>query len=420
MIRKLFPLTIFLAATAAVVVACGPKEEEKKPEPTALEAAGKLSLNEPSKMFRATGDALASANMSGQGTSLRLNEAVSGNDALCSKYGRPWDATANEVLRESNDYAPLHFYCFINSKVNETLETLPGFFAQQASIMCTLEKNLKLNTEEFTAEGKAYIPANESPKNLNLVEDCWPQGQPDNQESVPMTSVVGRKLADSTGWQYEVEMTSSQIGNFKMRYFNKDGRFGFLRYQSTVGTDGTGTGITAVVDVNQGVILYDAFDDRATGNNDDYKKINRLRVKGVFDGNLKFKEFTEGRALSYISGSGFSPVTGDTHTFSMYTVDGKKDRGYMFKTFTNRGEADENTVVEKYKKCTGSSTNCDGQQDIGTTTEMKAFVFRSEATTTAWRDFVNRKPVCEPATDGASQVVYSSLMPMTGAFGKCE
>lgn len=419
MMRKLFTVVSFVAAAALIAVACS--KEEKKEEPSAnaagVEAAGSLSLSEPSKMYTKAGEALASANMTGEGTSLRLDgdsSTTSTNDDLCSNHGDPWNKEANDRLADGDDFAPRVFYCLVNSKVIESTSTLPGFFKQQASIMCTMEEQLKLKADEFTEDGKEYVSGGS--QELTFSDKCWAQGKPDGQTSVTMESVIGKKLAESTGWQYEIKIKNSQM-DFTMRYFNKDGVFGFARFETGT-SPGKGEAITAVVDTNKGVILYDSFSDR-NRSSDAYRKINRFRIKGTFDKDLKFSAFTEGRGFVMGSGLGFSAEAGTEHVFAAYTVDGTKDRGYMFKTFKN-GAVDKTYVNELYPKCKDSTTSCEGNTDIGTTEDMRNLEFRDENTATAWGGFIDRKPMCEKDSDGAAAIKYSPLFPNTGSFGKCE
>lgn len=419
--RKLFSLVSIVAGAALIAVACG-KKEDKKEEPSAnaagIEAAGALSLNEPSKMVDKTALALASAKMTNESAStLHLGDgSQSTKDPLCSNNGEPWDSATSQKMADGNDFAPRQFYCLVNSKVTESSETVPGFLAQLSSIMCTLESELKLNVDEFTEDGKEYLTnaTPSSPQSVNLPSSCWPQGQPDNATSVPFISVRGKKLAESTGWQYQVSLSSNQVGDITLKYFNKDGVFGFLKF-SAGNTPGKGEGSAAVIDTKAGVVLYDSFDDRNKDGVDKYRRITRLRVKGTFDKDLKFSEITEGRGLNYVSGPGFSAESGSEHVFSTYTVDGTKERGYMFKTFKNSSEA-KGTVSTAHSAC--KDGNCEGSTDIGTNDDMKALVFRNAATTTSWGGFADRKPMCEK--DGAAAISYSALFPNTGAFGKCE
>lgn len=425
MMRKLFPLATILAFSGVLAISCDKKEDDtNNTEGTAAnpatEAVGAISLSNPGQLMLKASDALVSANVTGQsGTSLMLGDgSVSDNDSLCDNNGNPYDADAGDRLADGEDYAPRQFYCLVNSGVIESLETLPGFLKQQASIMCTLKENLDLNVDNFTADGKQYIEGDEA-QNLTLSEDCWPQGMPDGQTAVPLNSVIGKTLAEDTGWQYQVNMTSEAMGlDFKMRYFSKDGIFGFTRYEAPEGEAGAGSGMSAIIDTVKGVILFDVFYDSAKeGENESYRRIVRLRVKGTFDGDLKFSEIDEARGFYANSGPGFDPAVGDTHVFSAYTVDGSNDGGYQFKSWKNSSEA-EGTVEETYSKC--ADGDCENSTDIGTAADMKTLVFKSQAVQNAWTGFIDRKPACEPADNGADAISYSALLPNTGNFGVCE
>lgn len=443
MMRKLFPLATILAFSGVLAISCDKKDDDNKNETTtettaettggttvnpATEAVGALSLSNPGALMNKAADALASANVTGQTptTSLMLDgddddeDTVSENDSLCTAHGDPYDAEAQGHMGDSEDYAPRKFYCLVNSGVIESTDTLPGFLKQQASIMCTLKEQLELDIEQFTTDGKQYVEGDEA-QSLDLTEACWPQGMPDGQTSVPMNSVIGKALAEDSGWQYEVNVVSEAMGmDLKLRYFAKDGIFGFARYEEPAASPGAGAGMSAIIDTAKGVILFDVFSDKA-GEDNNGRTVVRLRVKGTFDENLKFSEINEGRGFAYVSGgTGFTGAVDNNHVFSMYTVDGSSDGGYQFKQLVNSSE-DMTTITTRHTKCADSDDDCASSTDIGTTADLKTLAFKSQAIHDAWEGFIDRKPACEPAENGSAAINYSdALIPNTGAFGVCE
>lgn len=389
--------------------------------PEATAAAAALKEGSAATLLSTSASAIQSAQIGSLAiqASLALDEkgTQSVNDSLCSRYAEPFDTSTNALMSDRADgYGPRSFYCKINSNVIESSESVAGFLAQTQSIICSVEETFAVAVEDFTDEGKQLIT--ETANTISLSDECWPQGTPDGLTEVGLDSVVLKKLEQSTGFQFELSLASSNMGiEYQLRFFNADGIFGFKVAEPGRG-NGSGTNIGLVLDTTKGVLYFNEINDR-NSEDDSYRGLSLIRAKGKMNKNLNFDEIEEGRGYIYISGPGFD---GDKDVqeadYSVYTVDGTSEDGFKFKTYSTNGSKGVSLEVVN-EVC--SSGSCSAVSDFATIEEMVTYFASSTAIREQWLEYINSgKLPCEPES-GSNVVVQIAAVPSpTGDLGRCS
>ena len=440
--------TIILASVCALGVSCGDSSSDDDPEateetanPEAKEAVAALTAAQPALFMAAGTGAIQSAEMGALQLGLRLEgdeqnsdsdnnggseQKKSENDAKCSNKGDPWDEAENKVRQDGETYTQHKFYCKLNSGTIESPDTIPGILTQQQSIICSIAESFGVTEEDYTEAGKEHVEGDTSM--MTLSEKCWPQGQPRNDDSdqplteAPMNSVVTKKLSEDSGWQYELSFNSEAIGiELSLKFFkSEDGAFGFNMKQPGK-DDGAGSNVSITVDTTKGILLFNEIEDRngAGGSDSVYRGLTRMRVKGKMDKDLKFTEIEEGRGYIYTSGPDFDGTNDQAHTYSVYTVDGNKDKGWQWKQFWT--EQTPGTLTERQSSCTDGDKSCSDSKEIGTVSVMETYFKAAADVRAAWKTYASDgKPMCESAEASNDDVDFSSTPKSTGNLGKCD
>jgi hypothetical protein len=312
-------------------------------------------------------------------------------------------------------YVQALFYCLLNSKAYESVDTIPGALKQTQSIFCSIEKKFGVTKDSYTAEGAQLVTT--APADIPLTADCWDQGTPGGLTSVTMKSVIAKKLAESTGFQYELKMESDMLDPITLRIFNSKGVFGFAKLEAGT-APGIGGYFSLTVDTVKGVILANEVNDR-NREQDPYRTLTRLRAKGEIDkATGAFGKVTEAKGYQVRSGPGFTAVADDAFVYSVYEASGSEADGFRFRSGSNNtNEASPVTFAEG--DCYGEGKTCASATAIGTPAELQTAMRGGEAVKTAWETmFTSGLPLCEPAAGGV--VTYAVTPESTGKLGVCE
>lgn len=342
-----------------------------------------------------------------------LASIQSSNDPLCSNNGEPWDSDLSAVMLSNHaEYAERVFHCKVNGNVVESVDTIAGSFAQNASIMCSVYSHFGIDSSDFGSSAAELVTV--SPATIPLTTSCWPQGRP-VENSVELTevqasSVTVQALAANTGYEFEIRMALVGLGNIRLKWFNKDSRFGVAKIEEAEGAEGVGSITQITVDSQAGVLLLNAFDDR--DRNDVYRSVSRFRASGDLNANYQFTTINEGKAYNLISGSGMADAADATFTFSAVTVVGQST-GAQFKLWSD-GENDGQAPVAGAPTCNG---DCTGLADVGAAAGMEALIRRDNTVKAAWATYIDSGlPMCD---SGTSTVNYDAVPSSLGAFGVC-
>lgn len=414
--------SLILTLVLGFMGACSEEDDDDEAttssNPEATTAASNITEGSAASVMTSTNTVIKSAQIGTLAVSLADNDTQSTNDSNCSNNGDPWDATTSAVRTSGNGYTGHKFYCKLNSNVIESTDTIPGFVTQQQSIFCSIEENFSVTVDSFTSAG-AELVSNGS-ATMTLSDACWSQGKPDGMESVPVSSVVATLLDESSaGWQYQIKMVSSAVGTITLKYFNKNGVFGFQNTQA--GTDpGAGTDIKVVVDTTKGVLLFNEVEDRngSGGSNSVYRGLSRLRVKGTMSSTLTFSEITEGRGYIYVSGPDFDASADQDHTYSVYTVDGNSTAGWQFRHYATSSAG---VLALSTTECSDGDGTCSASQEVASIEDMQTYFKGPDSVRDVWKTYAaSGLPMCEPSSGSNSDVTVVAQPVNTGAVGVCS
>ncbi|MFW7382122.1 MAG: hypothetical protein ACOH5I_25175 [Oligoflexus sp.] len=393
-------------------------------------ALAKVTEGSASELMALGLQAIQSGRLAVEASSLRLQDGDGGgsgeasvqseNDPLCSNKAEPWDTVNNQRWNSGDGYLERLFYCAVNAKTYESVDSLIGQLTQTKSIFCSLEAAVGIEADKFTENGNNLVTAD--PINIELNSECWPQGAPDGLTSIPMESITLTKLAESTGFQYAIEMSNEEYDlDYEIRFFNKDGVFGF----STPGggnTPGVGERFDLTIDTNNGVILLNVINDR-NKDDDPYLSLLRMRVSGEFDAeNGSFDSVSAAKGIYVFSGPGYNAVAGNNFPYSAYEVSGNSTTGFRYRHIWNQPDQDASgpAINTDATECSGGTATCEDAVDIGSTADVHTLVTASEAIKAAWSEHINDGlPLCNAST-GDAAITLDAAPASTGEFGVCQ
>lgn len=464
MILRKFKMTwkkVAVVGMCSIALACGGSDDESETEtasetdnPEASEAVGSLTPDKPELFMAKSNDAIQSAQMGAlQLTTAKLfldgddeegddegdeqKGTKSVNDPLCSKNADPWDAVEDKIMQTGDDYIQRKFYCKVNSATIESRDSIAGFLQQMGSILCSMKEVYEVSVDDYTEAGKEHVT--DDNKMMSFSEACWPQGAPgggdsegddmelvEDEMSIELTSVVTKSLPEDSGYQYSLYLYSeSQDVEFTLRFFAKDGIFGFATSEPG-NAPASGDSVAITVDTKKGVLLFNEVADRAPGESDGdsdqdiFRGVSRLHVKGKLDKDLKFSEIEKGAGYIYQSGPGYDGSDDNSHTFQVYAVNGNSEKGWKWTHFGSTEESMD-TVENRDSFCSDGDATCEDSEDFASAEEIAAYFKASAATRAEWKSFgESGKPLCDPTSEDAKFVDLSATPNSTGAFGVCS
>lgn len=424
-LRKNSTLSLALILTGAAATGCGSKSssDPATAAPTTGAPTTSGSDEEPPTAALADGSALmgaiggALASVPGSlliSNSLRLSSSASG-DVNCTEHGDPLKpgfakAKGAPILQEDmldhSDaaYPSKLFLCLatLSAEKGASVETLLGSIAQVQSVLCSFEKGF--GTIEYTTAGNDLIAG--TPKTIDLVSECWPNGAPEGITSVKFDSAMATALDASTGYEKELKFASTEADvDYTLRFFNKDGIIGFKKIEAPA-APAVGGYSELVLDSNNGVILVNTVDDRGGSGGADsaYRRVVRMKVAGELDSDLKFTSLTGLQGIRANSGN----FAENPDHFDGATLIGDATKGYYGQTVRFDGTA---FGTGGYAGCTGANADCTAAGLLYTTTNGPVF-YNSRTEWAAHRD--TGLPPCDDGVD-----ISFAAVPKTGAFGKC-
>ncbi len=378
-----------------------------KSEDKAVTSTTGPNLNSPSGIMGVIDNA-----MSSMGGSQAASTGISGvtvltegtsSDPRCGEHGTPY-ANGTQMDFNDEDYASTKFYCLLSANLASP-ETVRGSLRQVKSVFCSVEA--AVGTIEYTEAGNQMIS---SETLVPLTDACWPLGKPDGMTAVSISTLTATKLdSATTGWQYKLAFSGEGVGDYILYFFNNDGVIGFKKLD---GGDAPGTGgaTSITLDLNNGVLLLNAIDDRNGygGADSQYRRLTRMRVTGTVS-NYVFTEINKLEGYQFNNDGTLDPNSGALNNFSGQTVLGSAAAGYVYRNFQFDSTTDTRTDATN-QACVGSTDSCASLTPLVATTNT----FFNDTST--WAAFIaNSKPLCD---DGTS--VTLSPTPVNGVLGVCQ
>jgi len=347
-------------------------------------------------------DTLLPGSTSAQSMYRPAAEAQYPDDENCSIYGRPWG------MSESDDAYPATLFHCKSTISSGGPETIRGAIGTIKGVLCALEQ--VVGSLSYSAEGTDNVQGlSEADRTMSIDTTCFNEYQVAdmNEGVIVLDSVIGSLLdADTYGFDHELVLSLTIAGQprtYIMRFFVTSDKFGFAQVEEGL-APGTGGATNVTINLADGVVRYDYWDDRNGGSGADsnFRRHVRMRVAGDLDTtSYVFTSITDLQGI-YASGNG------DADQFDAATVRGNAIDGFRGYSYNYS----DSTLTPYADSCLPADT-CEGNTGFELTTDRLGFL----NSRTGMADYVlNGFPVC----DGNAGVLTFDVVPATGPLGVCE